>query len=255
MILLALLPVAIYLLVLGAVNRRHYPLMISGVWDFIGLLFAVSGFLLFGGPALLASVNERVRGYYVPIVVVGSSVYFLLVVAGVGYLLWRQRGLTSIYNVEPGVLQRCLLQVFERLHLSPVRSGNLYLFGLPGEATPSAETAHEIIRGPHYRSSAITTRIDPGTPVGAEADFLGQTAILEVDAFAGLRHVTLRWEPVNTLFRQEIEPQLRQLLSRTPTAESDVGPWMTVVGLGILVLVLLVGIVLVTLQIWPIWWG
>jgi len=255
LILLALLPVAVYLLVLGGINRRRHPLMVSGVWDFIGLLFAASGFLFFGGPALLNSVNERLRGYYVLIVVVGSILYFLIVVVGSGFLLWRQRSLTSIYNVDPAVVQRCLLQIFERLRLNPVRSGNLYLFGLAGEPSPPVETAHESIRGPHYLPGAITTRIDSGSRPPGEGEFLGQTAILEVDSFASLRHVTLRWDPVDTLFRQEIEAQLQQLLSRIPTEESDVGAWMTVIGLGIMIVVLLAGIALVLLQAWSIWWG
>ena len=43
MILLAFLsPLAIYLLIIGAINRRRRPLLVSGPWDFAGLLFAAS---------------------------------------------------------------------------------------------------------------------------------------------------------------------------------------------------------------------
>src|SRR4051812_39089865 len=38
LILLAfLLPLGVYLIVLGALNRRRHPVLVSGTWDFIGL--------------------------------------------------------------------------------------------------------------------------------------------------------------------------------------------------------------------------
>ena len=40
-----LFPLAVYCLVLGLINRRRQPLMVSAGWDFAGLLFAASGFL------------------------------------------------------------------------------------------------------------------------------------------------------------------------------------------------------------------
>jgi hypothetical protein len=43
------LPLAVYLLVLAWINRGRRALMVSGPWDFAGILFAASGFLLFGG--------------------------------------------------------------------------------------------------------------------------------------------------------------------------------------------------------------
>lgn len=258
-------PVAIYLLVLGSINRRRNPLLISGVWDFIGLLFAASGFLLLGGPAILSSLNERWRNYWLlgktgspaanpdgawPFWVFLSFLYFVIVVGGSAYLLWRQRSLTSIYNVEPGVVQRCLESVFEQLRLSPVRSGNLYLFGLAGESSaPHVAAGHESIQAPHYLPGAITTRVDPGVP-GGEGEFVGQTAILEVESFTSFRHVTLRWDPVDNLFRREIEGQLEQVLARTPAEESDVSVWLLVGGLGLLALLFLGCIVLIMVRIW-----
>src|SRR5207253_8850992 len=56
-----LLPLAVYCLVLGFINRRRHPLMVAGAWDFAGLLFAASGFLAFGLPGLLSGFTERGR--------------------------------------------------------------------------------------------------------------------------------------------------------------------------------------------------
>src|SRR5437016_2779703 len=59
-----LLPLAVYLLLLGHINRQPRPVVVSGTWDFIGVLFAGSGFLLFGGPAILTSLGESWRMFW-----------------------------------------------------------------------------------------------------------------------------------------------------------------------------------------------
>lgn len=268
MILLAFFfPLALYLLVLGGINRRRHPLMMSGVWDFIGLLFAASGFLLLGGPAILSSLNERWRLFWL----LGRSsanpegawqfwlflslLYFLLVVVGAGTLLWRQRALTSIYNTDRSLVEKCLAQICEQLHLTPVRTGNLFLFGLGAESSALARVpAPGAVQAPHYLPQAVTTatgerRDGRGLETG-ERDFLGQTAVLEIEAFAALRHVSLRWEPADSLFRQVIEAQLELALAQTPSeGESEVGSWLTVLGLGLLALLFLGGMVLVLLRV------
>ncbi len=277
MILLAFfLPVAIYLLVLGGINRRRYPLMVSGVWDFIGILFAASGFLLVGGPAILSilsSGSERSRLFWLlgkagsgqssdggwQAWVFLSVIYFAGVVAGAGWVLWRQRHLTSIYNADPGLVERCLDKIFARLGIQPVRSGSLYLFGLAGEPShPQRGPGHEGIQAPHYLPGPSPVRTDAGPQVAVTgsdanttgADFLGQTAILELETFASLRHVTLRWDPVDSLFRQEIESQLARSLAEMPAEESEVGSWLMAISLGLLALLFLGGLLVLLLR-WP----
>ena len=56
-----LIPPAIYLLTLAFRNRGRHPVMLSGRWDFAGVVFAMSGFLLLGGPAILAALYQRWR--------------------------------------------------------------------------------------------------------------------------------------------------------------------------------------------------
>ena len=145
MILVAcLLPLAFYLILLGFLNRRRRPVMVWGVWDFIGVLFAASGFLLFGGPAVLSGLHERWRYFWLfgegtpttsgtggwQFWVFLSVLYFAVVVAGCAAVFAGQRRLTSVYNVEPAGVGRALAEVCDQLGLDPVRSGNLYLFGL-----------------------------------------------------------------------------------------------------------------------------
>src|SRR5262245_39222458 len=56
-----LFPVTIYLVLLGMLNRHRSPVVVPGPWDFAGVLFAASGFLLVGGPSVLAGVGDRWR--------------------------------------------------------------------------------------------------------------------------------------------------------------------------------------------------
>jgi hypothetical protein len=57
--LVCLFPLAVYALVLGYVNGRRRSVLVNGSWDFVGVLAALSGFVLVGGPTILAGVNER----------------------------------------------------------------------------------------------------------------------------------------------------------------------------------------------------
>jgi hypothetical protein len=260
MILLAFfLPLAIYLLVLGFINRRRYPLLVSGVWDGIGLVFGASGFLFFAGPAVFSSLRERWRLYWLlgkgdaPVVgadgawqfwIFLSILYFVLVVAGVAFYFWRQRQLTAIYNADVTQVERALEQICERLGLNPVRSGDLFLFGLSlGLSTAGRRGAvFEKIQAPHYLPGGI--RGGPGqleimpTPAAKglpDATILEQTAILELDSFPLMRHVTLRWDPTDSPLRQLVESELADRLAQTPSTESSLGAWLLTLSCLLLV--------------------
>ncbi len=247
------LPLALYLLILGGINRGRQTRMVSGVWDFIGVLFAASGFILFGGPMVLSGTSERWRQYWLfgknsvgphtegimQVWLFFSVLYFGLVVGGAGYFLYRQRRLTSIYNVEPALIEHCLQQICLQLGIRPVRSGNLFLFGLAGEdpdggvSLAPRSSAIEGIQPPHLLHATEIAR----PVVTHEQHFLGQTAVLEVETWKRMRHVTLRWDPTESLFRQEIEAQLRLRLAEIPPEESEVGSWLILAGIALLCVV------------------
>jgi hypothetical protein len=241
LILLAfLLPLAVYLVVLGVINRRPYPLVVSGVWDFIGLLFAASGFLLFSGPAILSSLHERWRLYWLlgqapspggdgawPLWMLLSVPYFLFILLGSAWVLRRRRHLTAIYNVEPAAVEHTLGEVCARLGLSPVRSGSLFLFGIAvGRAAQPRAEYPDGIQAPHY----LPATLQAATPSGAPGDLAGQAAILEVDCFPSMNHVTLRWDPADPPLRHEIEAALRRRLGETLQPRSELGGWLLLVG-------------------------
>jgi hypothetical protein len=265
LILLAFLfPVAVYLLVLGRVNRRRTPLRVSGVWDFVGLLGALSGFLLVGGPAVLSSLSSpNWRSFWVtgqppqeqgwPLWVVLAAAYFVVVAGGTAFLFWYQRHLTAIYNVEPGALERLLGQICRDLGLTPVRSSNLFLFGMPLRTIAPKPASSEGIQAPHYRpprrAEEESIQASPEKPrlVGAVNDLAGETAVLEVNEFRMMWHATLRWDPAQSNLRREIEAELDRALAETPTPEHELGPWLTLIGLAMLCATLM-GLILLVLN-------
>jgi hypothetical protein len=264
LILLAfLLPFAIYLLALGLIHRRTHPLVVSGSWDFAGILFAASGFLLLGGPAVLTSLNERWRtnwllgpdhsgwsagdGTWV-LGVLLSVLYFVLVVAGSAFLLWRHRHFTSIYNTEPWMIDKALAHAVERLGLQPIHSGRTYLFGValtgPG-GRPSARS--EAVQGPHYLPPAGHAQTAGVTEPPRRA--IGRTTILEVDPFPALRHVTLRWDPADSAVRRQVEEELARELAEMDMPYNPLGGWLVGLGVALLVVWIIGGIALFLLSL------
>jgi hypothetical protein len=205
-----LAPLGLYLLVLGWLNRQPRPVLVPGTWDFVGVMFAASGFLLVGGPAVLSSFSEGWRSFWV-MGEVGSvveglaavrrdellvgSLYFVLVVLTCGFTLAGRRGSTAIYNVEPGVVEAEVEAASAALGLRPARSGAVFVFGLEG--------------GP-------------------------EKTVLHVETFAAMRHVTLRWDAAASPLRAAVEAELDRRLDRVGPAYHETGSWLTLAGAGLL---------------------
>jgi hypothetical protein len=258
-------PVAVYLLALGAVNRRRQPVLVSGVWDFIGLLAAASGFLLLGGPAAITSASERWRTYWLLGQSSGSAgdgtfwallslLYFVVVVVGAAFLFWHQRHLTAVYNIAPEALEYALEQTFERMGLRPVKTGSLYVFGMPLRKS-RPQRGVEGIQAPHHRSAAAEaskeTRedvraISPERKATPADDLAAETAVLDVHPFARMWHATLRWDPAGGNLRREVEAELRRVLAEIDTPDHELSSWLTLTGFTLLALTLL-GLILLLL--------
>lgn len=112
---LILLPLAVYLLVLGlGVNRRRHPVMVRGDKNLLGLLLGLSGFLLLGPPSWLAH----------PFLRWGSPTYWLAylgyvcVLTGICWgLMFRQRHTWVIYNIDPFVCTEILQEILAELNI------------------------------------------------------------------------------------------------------------------------------------------
>jgi hypothetical protein len=221
--LLFLFPLAVYCLILGIINRRDRPLLVAGAWDFAGVLFAASGFLIFVGPAVLSAMHEKWRYYWL----MGDSnapaeasyylwlavwyLYYAGVAGWAAFMLWRRKSSTAIYNIDVATLEVALARVLERLGLSWVRQGN------------------------HYY-------LKPGTGAADAAE-------LELETFSALSHATLRWHMVEQPQRQEIERELKSVLAASPGHENLAASWFLTVA-AVLLLVTLAGMVYIFLGVW-----
>jgi hypothetical protein len=267
-----LFPVALYCLILGVINRRDRPLMVSGAWDFVGILFAASGFLLFVGPGVLGALYERWRyfllfgqggsvalseaGYYFWVTVWG--LYYVAVVAGAAFILWRRRKITAIYNVDVPALQAALTQVLERMGLSWTRAGKQF-FIKPGDGPRDGQavTPEGVPASQRALVSAETAKLgmDPMAAPGIRpfAPLLGPVrylALLEVETFGAMCHATLRWPQADPLLRQEIEAELDKALQRTFTRSNGSGGWFLCVG-GLMLLATFLCMILLILVNMP----
>jgi hypothetical protein len=196
-----LIPLGLYLLWLALLTRREHPAPVSGGWDFAGLLFALSGFIAFGGGLLLtllqsnfrywmrgnleglraAWVQERVTWGFIVLL-------YLLVVLGfaaVGFLA-RRRNLV-VYNVEPAAFETVLTEVFHRLGRTVERQGKLWASGDP---------------------------------------------LFELDEFDAGRTVTLRWVSPDERLYEEVARQLRAALAAHPADENPASRWIMSAAVG-----------------------
>jgi hypothetical protein len=232
-------PLAVYLLILANLNRRTHPVMVAGTWDFSEVLLACSGFLLFGGPCVLTSFNERWRGFWLHnnwtslryasrefwnFWITVGVLYFLVILIGAVYLLYRRRLATAIYNIELPLLQDYISLALDRLGLDWMRIDNRFFIGAHPETSAAKETG-------------ITAVAPTGTATSPKVT-------VELDAFPRLRHVTLHWSSNGDGLRDAIEMELAKGLSEVRHDRNPIAVWM--ITLATILFAIMVG-TLVTL--------
>jgi len=232
-------PVASYLLYLSMINGRLHPTLISGPWDFVGVLGGLAGFLLIGGPWMLLSFHSHWRpalvqgpwselasGKWGWLWAVPWALYFLLIVGGSWLLMRLRRRYTLIYNVEPAALEEALHQVFARLGLTAERIGNR--LNVRSAAVPLERTASHSVQ---------IARHGPGIPqpvalAGSEGNSAGGLpgedieGKLDLDPFPTMRHVTLRWQRARGTIREDVESELGRQLAAVESLDNPAASWL-----------------------------
>jgi hypothetical protein len=211
-----LFPAALYCLFLATVHHRNQPTMIAGQWDFVGVVAALSGFLLVGGTIIVFCLHAEVREYWL----VGRSfndlraaharadavtfaiwgTYFIAVVAGVISLLRLRRRCTAIYQITPAELEEILPSVLDRLNISHIRRGPRWSLGAKDATIPAKED-------------------------GARAGQPLNGGSIDVDGSSAMRHVTLRWSDVSSTMRRDIETELDRDFSAIVWPASPASTW------------------------------
>jgi hypothetical protein len=212
-----LFPAALYCLFLAIVHHRSQPTMIAGQWDFVGVVLALSGFLLIGGTTLVFRIDENVRDKWL----LGSSFndlhavhtradvvttaiwagYFIALVGGAIGLMRLRRRCTAIYQITPIELDDILPGVLNRLNLTYTRRGPRWLLGSGG--------------------NPVSITNDSPTPGEAPGN-----GTIEIDGSTAMRHATLRWLDVSARLRRDIETELNRDLSTLNLPVSPASTWL-----------------------------
>jgi hypothetical protein len=279
-------PLAVYFLVLAQLNRRRHPVIVGGVWDFAGVLFALSGFLLLGGPFIMATLNQDWRDFWLRSPLRSSeglsekwwylrlglwALYFTAIVVGSIFLLRGRSRVTSIYNVDQDTLDQSLSQVLDRLHLKWKRAGHLLYIDAPvlsdGQPLPKETvgvTSQAIIEegelGIEDGGTVARSREIRGQESGVrdqESGVKGQGAApltthhsplttLKVNPFPAMCHVTLQWSGGDRLVRREIETELAKHLRGVPAPHNPSATWLMSVAC-VLMCIVFFGLLLIIL--------
>lgn len=237
-----LFPIGVYCGVLGMVNRRLRPLLVNGLWDFLGVLFASSGFLLVVGPAVISGQYQRnlfefsfgrpasPQQTLQDIWALWWGIwlcYYLLVLGGGAFLLWWRGRSTVIYNVEAEEFESLFLEALDRLGLNASRAGNRFALGIASTSDPY-DTTLTVPPPPVAVRPAVNSLLSPG-----------EAAIVEVDAFAALFHVTLHWRVFRPLLRTEVERELERALAKVETPENTTATWFLSISTSLFLLIFL----------------
>jgi hypothetical protein len=248
-----LLPLALYSLFLAWINGNRRAWIVSGTWDFAGVLLAVSGLLVAGGPAILTGLSEDWRNFWIgtqgkPWARLGAEsptntylvfgiTYFVLVIFLAGATLWRRRLTTIIYNLNTDAFELVLAQVMESMGLKSMRSGNLICWQsrpLPGPivevkndspARGYADTAIQLApalpRAESETTSVALRDLDRSPPV---------TQTLRLELSPSLCYACLHWSAVHDWPRAEIEEELKRHRTQLEAHENPLSFWLMIVA-------------------------
>jgi hypothetical protein len=228
-VLVFLIPIGIYCLLLSSINRRPTPVLVSGFWDTVGLLFAGAGFFLGTIPMLLHAwydqsmkfnLGEMFATIYLRHLLIWLLYYLLLICGSVFLFQWRSSK-TMIYNVDNGLLQPLLEVALAALGLAATTRKN-----------------HLVIAPLSERQDAA---IMAGVPGQASAPPpAGRHAVLTIENFPALCHATLHWIQCAPELRLEIEKELQNKLENATPADNPAAGWFLSVGSLILSMLIMV---------------
>ena len=194
------LPLSLYFFYLSALNRAPRAVVISGVWDVVGVLGALSGFLLIGGPAILSGLYEQWRMTWL----LGSTyrlgelrsdwngwimffaAYFVGVLTFAAWFILQARNRTSVYNVDAREFDQVLRRALDESSVAWKLEGHRQL------------------------------HLQMGSP---------QPARLRWHPFSPLQHVSLSWANVSAGQREEIETRMVEILRFIRPPDNPAAGW------------------------------
>jgi hypothetical protein len=235
LLLIFLVPIVVYCLVLAIINRRPHPVLVSGLWDCVGLLFAVSGFFLAVVPGLFTQLYAKsVRRLPLeqdPRESLSALfnlwwdwwwiwlLYYLVLVWGGAVLLWLRRSRTVIYNIDPDRWEGALAHVVAQLGLEHTRYGREIIIERPALAEEETLVMEGIVP-----DTAVEQK-PASSPV-----LVGHPARLRVEMFPTLCNLTLHWDDPSPLLRETLETELARTLRHVPAGDNPSAAWFLGIG-------------------------
>jgi len=223
-----LVPIALYLVVLASLNRRHKPVLVSGWWDTLGLLFAASGFLLVVGPGLFVVFFLKMAP---GLVVEGRTpsdlfrdwwflwcMYFGAVFLGSAILLWWRQDTTVIYNVDTDLFEGVLNETLDSLNVQAKRSGRHLLLNPARTPAPLEEA---ITATPNTVSASVAT-----SPAAVSSENHQSAPELEVELFPSMCNVSLHWSRIDVDERSRIESALAKKVESARAFDNPAATWL-----------------------------
>lgn len=224
-------------------------MLVPGAWDFAGVLFAASGFLLLGGPVILNGLYEGRRfswllgrlqfmphlgedEWYFWVSV--WAFYYLAVIGGAALLLWARSHTTSVYNADTELLERGLKLAAKRLGLTISRFGNRFILTLQPEhlegPNGSAPTTNlpiiQRVLNVTRPSQARPSTLAPSLETGAESQPSSSTLALDLEPFHAARHVLMVWHMAPRSLRRQLEMELEIFLEQVRVPPSPAAVWL-----------------------------
>ncbi len=218
-LLVFLFPLALYCLALAYINRSRRPVLVSGLWDCIALVFGLSGFLLWTVPGLIGTLT----GHVIDLLPGGDLAatwnwgirigYSTLLALVITLMLVVRRHKTAVYNVDTDRFGERLTIALANLGLDSInRSGRLII--APAEAF-STVAAEAITADPARVASTKTLRA-AGRPALRRTDRGRVSHLLPCHAALGKLRAPLR---------REIERELPRTLADAVAVDNPAAGW------------------------------
>jgi hypothetical protein len=245
-----LFPISMYCLFLARVHHRPRPTMISGPWDFAGVVMALSGFVLVGGTTLLFSLHSAVRDFWLrggdleemrrahaqsgAVTFVLWGLYFAVVVFGSAYLIWQRSDCTVLYNLAPLELDGMMAALLRRLGLPCTRRGTRLYIGYGPPLKPEV-----------FKALGGDDGFDPAAPASDPV----RKALVELDGSAAMRHVTMKWRFGARELRHELEAELARDFDHQRYGPGPASGWfVTAAGVLMMLMIFFIATFLLTIR-------
>jgi hypothetical protein len=239
--LVCLLPLGLYFLFLAHLNSRKHPSLLHGTWDLACLLMGLSGFIVVGGPVILAAFDSSLRSYLVegtgpnslPVPRSDVTMWSLLAAAYICGLvvalvvMFRARSRVSVlYNAQPADADNVLAGALERLHLPWRKRLGSFEIGSPDDKRAQAPVGVEHLG----EANALESR--PVAP-------LVEVMSVQIESFPAMRNVTLRWSEEEPELRRSIEAEIEKALPQVAVPDNPAASWLLTASVVLFALMLL----------------